>query len=199
MCSETSTAQHIIYNIKTGLFGTRVVLRKRLDSRALEFPLPLPLLPRKNIHNPPKKCIPIKVPITSVPRDRFHGQSPSANPSASDPCKGLPPKTRKRTRAGSIRNAHLKPSCHHTGRTTVTRPALPGRVSSQWARAIRPPAPVRGLSRPSTPPPLHWREETFSHIHDLLQDLHILPLDSLSRYRCEVGYTCSRRLHFVHC
>ena len=162
MCSETSTAQHIIYNIKTGLFGTRVVLRKRLDSRALEFLFPSPAPPKKKHPQPTQKCLPIKFPITSAPRDRFHGQSPSANPSASDPCKGLPPKTRKRTRAGSIRNAHLKPSYHRTGRTTVVRPAQPGRVPAQWARAIRPPAPVRGLSRPSTPPPLHWREETCS-------------------------------------
>ena len=128
--SETSTAQYIIYN---GLFGTRVVLRKRLDSR-----------------------------VTSAPRDRFHGQSPSANPSASDPCQGLPPKTRKRTRTGSIRIAHLKLSRHRTDRTTVVRPAQPGRVPAQWARAIRSPAPVRGPTRPSLPPPFHWCEETCS-------------------------------------
>jgi hypothetical protein len=62
MCSETSTVQHIIYNIKTGLFGTRVVLRKRLDSRALEFLFPSPAPPRKNIHNPPKNVSPSNFP-----------------------------------------------------------------------------------------------------------------------------------------
>ncbi len=126
----------------------------------LESPLPLPRPPKKKIHNLPKNVSPSNFPSPVWwPRDRFHGQSPSANPSSLDPCKGFPPKTRKWTRAGSIRNTHLNPSCHRTVRTTVVRPSQPGRVSTQWVRAIRSLALVRGLTRPSIPPPCHCREE----------------------------------------
>jgi hypothetical protein len=46
------------------MFGTRVVLRKRLDSRDLEF-LFLSSSPKKKHPQPTQKCLPIKFPITS--------------------------------------------------------------------------------------------------------------------------------------
>jgi hypothetical protein len=47
------------------MFGTRVVLRKRLDSRDLEFLFPSPS-PKKKHPQPTQKCLPIKFPITSA-------------------------------------------------------------------------------------------------------------------------------------
>ena len=48
------------------MFGTRVVLRKRLGSRALEFLFPSPAPPKKKINNLPKNVSPSILPITSA-------------------------------------------------------------------------------------------------------------------------------------
>ena len=149
-----------------------------------------PPAPKKKHPQTTQKCLPIKFSITSVPTwDRFHGQSPSVNPSASDLFKGFPPKPRKRTSAGSIRNECLKSSCHRTGRTTVTRPTQPGRVSAQWTRAIRQLAPVRGLTRPSIPPPFHWCEETCSQTFFPRDMFFFLLFFSLSLYEYIYSYS----------
>ena len=85
--------------------------------------------------------VPIREPKCIGPMQRFPTQNPQAN------------------QERSIRNTP-NPSCHRTGRTTVAHPAQPGRVSAKWARPIRQLAPVRGINRPSIPPPFHWCEET---------------------------------------
>ena len=61
-CSETPTVQHIIYNIHTGLFGTRIVLRKRLSITRSGVPLPRPRPPKKKINNLPKNVSPSNFP-----------------------------------------------------------------------------------------------------------------------------------------
>ena len=77
MFSETSTAQHIIYNIKQGCLE----LVSSCENASTVVPWSSsspPPTPQENKHpQPTQKCLPIKFPITSVPRDRFHGQSPS--------------------------------------------------------------------------------------------------------------------------
>ena len=52
--------------------------------------------------------------------------TPQEKTSTTYPCTGFPPKIRKQTRTGSIRNTYFKSSCQHTGTTTVTNPVQPG-------------------------------------------------------------------------
>jgi hypothetical protein len=52
-CSETSTAQHIIYNTNRVVWRP-FVLRKPLSNTRPGAPLPLPRPPKKNIHSLPK-------------------------------------------------------------------------------------------------------------------------------------------------
>jgi hypothetical protein len=79
MCgSATSTAKYIIYNI--GLFGTRVVLRKRLGSRALEFLFPSPAPPKKKIRLLPKNVSLNFHHQCADPRIDPIGKPPFANP-----------------------------------------------------------------------------------------------------------------------
>ena len=137
------------------------------------------------------KRLPIKSPqVNSV---LSQGQIPWSVPihesSAADPCKGFTPRTRNRPCVSALKNAYLKPSHHHTGTTTVTRPhqnltyvirnPAPPRVifnktikskhshtkrnrdacPEQWVRTIRSLVPVRGLTHPSIPPPFHCLKE----------------------------------------
>ncbi len=117
--------------------------------------------------------------------------------------KGFTPRTRKRPRVDVIKNTHLKPSCHCTGTMTMTSPTQkvtyvirgscsgrnqiqqneqeqhspkqtqPRRVSTQWVRTIRSLVPVRGLTRPSIPSPLHWSEENWPEISSKTMDFFL--------------------------
>jgi hypothetical protein len=124
---ETPTDQHIIYNIQKGLFGTRVVLCKRLISTCPGVPLPLPRPPKeKNYPQPTQNVFPSNFPSPVLcPRDRSHRQSLSTSPVQRTPAKGFTPsnpRTSKRPRVDATKNTNLKPACHRTGTTTVTRP-----------------------------------------------------------------------------
>ena len=117
--SETSTAQYIIHNIKTwGCLKARVVLRKRLSSTCPGASSSPPPPPQEKNHQHTRKCFPINLASPVRPRDRSHRQAPIRESSASDPCKGFPPKTSKRPRVDAIKNAHLEPSCHCAGTAT---------------------------------------------------------------------------------
>ena len=119
-CSETSTAQYIIYNINRAVWNSRCPAKTPRQS-CPGVPLPLPRPPKKKINNPPKNVSPSNLPSpVRCPRDRSHRQAPIRESSASDPCKGFPPKTRK-PRVDVIKNAPVEPSCHCTGTTTVVR------------------------------------------------------------------------------
>ena len=89
--SETSTAQYIIYNIKWGCLEPASSAKTPRQS-CPGVPLPVPLPPKKKINNPPKNVSPSNLPSPVCPRDRSHRQVPVRESSASDPCKGFPPK-----------------------------------------------------------------------------------------------------------
>ena len=94
------------------------------------------------------------------PRDGSHEQPPSTNPVQRTPAVDSHPEPQP-TCALAPKNAHLKPSRHRTGTTTVTHPT----PSTTATRAPRngPGLPVTGPSpgagHPSIPPPFHWLEE----------------------------------------
>ena len=121
-CSETSTAQYIIYNINR-LFGTRIVLRNIVSSSLHYAPWssssPPPPPPEKNIHVLPKNVShQVSHHQCADPRIDPIGKPPSANPVHRTHAKDSHPKTSKRPRVDVIKNAHLKPSCHCAGRAT---------------------------------------------------------------------------------
>jgi hypothetical protein len=80
-----------------------------------------------------------------------------------------------------IRGSSSPPQCHiqqneqEQHSPTQTQPR---RVPAQWARAIRSPAPVRGLTPPFTPLPFHRRVETRSQT---FSPRAILPCDLAAR------------------
>ena len=163
-CSETSTAQHIIYNIHTGLFGTRIVLRNIVSSSLHYAPWspsspPPPPQRRKSTASPkpsPHQSCPSPV---RCRRDRSHRQSPSANPVQRTSAKGSTPRTSKRPRVDAIKNALFESSCHCAGTGRARSDNLPRRnATATCARAMgqdfRSLAPVRGLTRPPIPHPL---------------------------------------------
>ena len=115
--SETSTAQHIIYNKYWAVWNSRR-LRKTPQQSCPGAPLPLPRSPKKKNQQPTRKCFPINLASPVRPRDRSHRQAPIREFSASDPCTEPPPKTSKRPRVDVIKNAHLQPSCHCAGTAT---------------------------------------------------------------------------------
>ena len=91
------------------------VLRKLLSKTRPGTPLPLPRPPKKKHPQPTRKRLLIKSPSpVRCPRNRFPGPSPSVNPCIGPHAKDSHPKTRKRLRADSVKNTHLKPSCHRT-------------------------------------------------------------------------------------
>jgi hypothetical protein len=117
-CSETSTVQHIRYNANRAVWNP-LILRKLLSNTYPGAPLPLPRPPKKKSNNPPKNVSPSNLPSpVNCPRDRSHRLAPIRDSSASDPCKGFPPKTSKRPRVDTIKNASVEPSCHRVGTST---------------------------------------------------------------------------------
>jgi hypothetical protein len=65
-CSETSTAQNIIYNINRSVWNScRPVKTPRQSCPGV--PLPVPRSQRKNIHNPPKNVSPSNFPSPVYP------------------------------------------------------------------------------------------------------------------------------------
>ena len=61
MCSETSTAQHIIYNINRAVWNSRRPAKTPRQS-CPGVPLPLPHPPKKKIHNLPRNTSPSRLP-----------------------------------------------------------------------------------------------------------------------------------------
>ncbi len=157
-CSETPTAQHIIYNIHPGLFGTRVVLRKtsELYDHWSSTSLPHPTQ-KKNIHVLPKNVSPSNFPSPVCwPKDRFPGQTPSVNPSAADPC------TRIHTQ-----NPQVTVCWHRQEHASQTLLSLHGnnvRVATQtrmWLTSSEDLAP-----HPKSQIPQNEQEKTFPHQHN---------------------------------
>jgi hypothetical protein len=88
--------------------------------RDLTFPLPPPTPTRKTFHNLPKKTShQVFFSPMRWPRDRSHRQRPPTN-QLYGPYRGFVTGSNKRPGVQTIRNTHLKPSCHHMGTTTVT-------------------------------------------------------------------------------
>ena len=109
-----------IYNININTKGCLELASSAKTSRQScpGVPLPLPRPPKKKIHNP-SKMPPHQISHhPCAARDRSHRQAPIRESSASDPCKGFPPKTSKRQRVDAIKNAHVEPSCHRAGTAT---------------------------------------------------------------------------------
>ena len=104
----------------------------------------------------------LKHDVVKPPR-RSHEWTPSTN-QLSGPHRGFVSRENKRLCVNDIKNTYLKSSYHHTDTTTVvlTHQVQPRHVSVQWVRTIRLLAPVRGLTRPSIPPPFHGHQETCS-------------------------------------
>jgi hypothetical protein len=88
----------------------------------LEFPLPLPRPPRKTIHNLPKTPPHQDFLITNA---MTQGRCPEQSPSrinCADLGEEFVPGTNKRPPVSIVKKSHLKPFCHRTVTTTVTRP-----------------------------------------------------------------------------
>ncbi len=170
-----------------------------------------PSAPQEKNQQPTQKCLPSKSSITSVcPRDISHRQVSIRESSASDPCKGFPPKTSKRPRVDTIKNASVEPSCHCTGTATVVhsnqnvtyviRDALrttkshlktsrstipPPSVMRSRARAMNQDYPFTGPSPGPTstpiPPPFHRLGETHSNISIFFFLTYLCPFAPIRR------------------
>ena len=157
--SETSTAQHIIYNKYWAVWNSRR-LRKAPQQSCPGAPLPLPRSPKKKTNNPPEnaspstshhQCAPGIDPIGKPPSansvHRTHAQNPHPKP-AND--RAL---TSSRTRISSplvIAREQRRARSNNLPRRNAT--ATCARAMGQDFRSL---APVRGLTRPSTPLPFH--------------------------------------------
>ena len=157
------------------MFGTRVVLQKRLSITRPGVPLPLPRPPKKKTSTSYPKTSPHQISHHQCADPRIDSLG-SPHPCVQvqrTPAQGSTPKTRKRPRADAVKNTHLKPSCHRTGTTTVPRPnrnvTCVIRGSRSWSHqephpskqaganipppsAIRPCARVMGQGYPLTGP-----------------------------------------------
>ena len=180
-CSDTTTAQHIIYNTKKGCLQP-AVLRKLLSNTHPGAALPLSRPPKKKRSTTSPKTSPSSLSSPVRCRDRSHRQSPSANPVQRTSAKGSTPRTSKRPRVDAIKNALFESSCHCAGTGRARSDNLPRRnATATRARAmgqdLRLLAPVRGLTRPPIPHPFHglWQNcpETFLH-EDI--DFFLFPL-----------------------
>ena len=118
----------------------------------LHFPSHAP--PRKKINNLPKNASPSNLPSpVYLSRHRSHRQAPIHKSNVSDYCKGFIPRTSERPRVDTIKNTHLKPSCHRTGTTSVELPKPECDLRHQ--RILPPPQepdPTR-RARANIPPP----------------------------------------------
>jgi hypothetical protein len=154
-CSETSTVQRIIYNTNRAVWSS-LVLRKTSQQDTLWSSSSPPPPPQEKNQQPTQRCLPIKSSITSVcSRDRSHREAPIRESSISDPCKGIPPKTSKRPRVDTIKNAPVEPSCHCTGTTTVVRSNQ--NVTYVIRDALRTTKSHLKTSRSTIPPPSAMR------------------------------------------
>ncbi len=190
-CSETSTAQHIIYNTNRA-FWSPLVLRKLLSNTHPGAPLPLPRPPKKKINNPPKNVYPWNLPSpVRAPGIDPIGKLPSVNPVHRTHAKDSHPKPasdRALTPSRTCLSIPLvtvreqQPWCAPTRmwptlsemrweppRTISKQAGAPfphqaqcGRVSVQWSRTIRSLVPVRGPTSKPIPPPFHRLGETCS-------------------------------------
>ncbi len=128
-CSETPTAQYIIYNIKT-LFGNSCrPVKKQIILSCWTCPgvssSPPPPPKEKNHPQPTQNVSPSNFPSPVLwPRDISYRQSPSTNPVSWTPVKGFTPRSHKQTHVDVIKNTYLKPSYHHPGTTTTMSPKL---------------------------------------------------------------------------
>ncbi len=121
-CSETTTAQHIIYNTHRGCLEPGRSAKTSQQKTRPGTPLPLPRPPKKKHPQTTRKRLLIKSPSpVRCPRNRFPGPSPSVNPCIG-PHARIHTQNRKRLRADAVKSTHLKPSCHRTGTTTAPRP-----------------------------------------------------------------------------
>ena len=170
-CSETSTAQYIIYNINR-LFGTRIVLRNIVSSSLHYAPWsssspPPPPQRRKSTTSPKTsphqsshhQCAAAGIDPIGSPHPRIQCSGPLQKDPHPEPASGRA-LTPSRTRFSSP----LAIAREQDGLVPTTFPegTQPRRVPAQWARTIRSLAPVRGLTRPSIPPPFHGHQETCS-------------------------------------
>jgi hypothetical protein len=118
-CSETSTVQHIIYNINRAVW-TPPVLRQPLSKTHPGAPLPLSRPPKKNINNPPKNVSPSNLPSpVRAPGIDPIGKLPSVNPV-------------HRTHA---KDSHPKPASDRAltpSRTRLSIPFVTAREQQPW-------------------------------------------------------------------
>ena len=144
------------------------VLRKLLSKTRPGTPLPLPRPPKKKHPQSTRKRLLIKSPSpVRCPRNRFPGPSPSVNPCTGPHAQDSHPKpasdcalTPSRARISSplaITREQRRARSNNFPRRNAT--ATCARAMGQDFRSL---APVRGLTRPSTPLPFHWRAETCS-------------------------------------
>ena len=136
------------------------VLRKLLSKTRPGTPLPLPRPPKKKHPQPTRKRLLIKSPSpVRCPRNRFPGPSPSVNPCIGPHAKDSHPKPASDCALTPSRARISSPLATAQGTTTAPRMRSRARAMGQGFRLL---APVRGLIRPSTPLPFHWRPETRS-------------------------------------
>ena len=123
-CSETSTAQHIIYNINRVVWSPPV-LRQPLIKTHPGAPLPLPRPPKKNINNPPKNVSPSNLPSpVRAPGIDPIDKLPSVNPV-------------HRTHAT---DSHPKPASDRaltSSRTRLSSPFVTAREQQPWCAPPR--------------------------------------------------------------
>jgi hypothetical protein len=146
-----------------GLFESTRRLATDPADRALTLSLPPPS-PQEKHPRPTQKCLPIKTSSSPMrwPKCRFPEQPPPTN-QLCGPHKRFVTGANKRPRVCSVKNTHLKHSCHRTGNNdqAFPTPNATRRVPARWARTTRSPDPVRGSTSPSTPHPPPWCEETY--------------------------------------
>ena len=158
-CSETSTAQYIIYNINR-LFGTRIVLRNIVSSSLHYAPWssssPPPPPPEKNIHVLPKNVShQVSHHQCADPRIDPIGKPPSANPVHRTHAKDSHPKlasdralTPSRTRISS------PPAIAREERRACSNNLPRRNATATRARAMGQDYPLTGPS-PGANPPIH--------------------------------------------
>ncbi len=120
---------------------------KLLSNTHPGVPLPLPRPPKKNIHNLPQNASSSRPPHHQCADPGADSlSSPHLRINCADLAEDSCPGTNKRPRVCTVKNTHLKPSCHRAGNNdqAFPTPNATRRVPAQWARTTRPPAPVRG-------------------------------------------------------